>query len=64
MLCYVCLVSVKRRVLVKSIIDYHGKEALERRIDLLPVVAADSDGGGLGEGAVVVGLLHLVLGRP
>jgi hypothetical protein len=54
----------KRKVEAKSIIDYHGQEALEWRIDLLPVVAANSDGGGLGEGAEVVGLLHLVLGCP
>jgi len=46
------------------ILDYHGQEALERRVDLLPAVAANPDGGGLGEGAEVVGLLHLVLGRP
>jgi hypothetical protein len=58
------LVLVQRKVEAKSIIDYHGSKGLERCIDLLPVVAADSDGEGLGEGTEVVGLLHLVLGRP
>jgi hypothetical protein len=45
-------------------VDYHGQKAFERRIDLLSIVASDPDGGGLGEGAKVVGLLHLVLGCP
>lgn len=49
---------------VKRSIHYHGQQALEGRIDLLSVVASDPDGGGLGEGAKVVGLLDLVLGRP
>jgi hypothetical protein len=50
--------SSKRRV------DYHGQKAFEGRIDFLSIVASDPDGGCLGEGAKVVGLLHFVLGRP
>lgn len=61
--CSACVFAFSKTRL-HTILDYHGQEALERGVDLLPVVAADPDGGGLGEGAEVVGLLHLVLGRP
>jgi len=44
--------------------SHHRHEALERRVDLLPVVAADPDGGSLGQRAEVVGLVNLLLCLP
>jgi len=44
--------------------SHHRHEALERRVDLLAVVAADPDGGSLGQGAEVVGLVNLLLCLP